>query len=164
VEYALHENEEQMVLSRLLHRAGADMVVGAHPHVVQPIKMISEKNKPQLTAYSLGNFISAQPYEHTEGGILLEVDVKKVRGKTNIEDYRYLPVLRYTPTGVHGKYFALPISVYEDTIQNVLKMPLSERIKMREFAQNTRNRLDSFGVQERFLDIKALKKVKLGQF
>jgi hypothetical protein len=65
---------------------------------------------------------------------------------------------------VRGKYFALPISVYEDTIQNVLKMPLSERVKMRDFARNTRNRLDSFGVTERKLDIKALKKVKLWQF
>jgi hypothetical protein len=43
-------------------------------------------------------------------------------------------------------------------------MPLSERIKMREFARNTRNRLDSFGVQERFLDLKALKKVKMWTF
>ncbi|MEN9612466.1 MAG: hypothetical protein RLZZ628_3280 [Bacteroidota bacterium] len=160
VEYALHENEEQTVLSRLLHRAGADMVVGAHPHVVQPIKMIYEKDKPQLTAYSLGNFISAQPYDHTEGGILFEVDVKKVKGKTTIMDYRYLPILRYTPNGAKGKYFTIPISVYEDTIQNVLKMPLSERIKMRTFAQNTRNRLDSFGVQERILDLKSLKRVK----
>jgi poly-gamma-glutamate synthesis protein (capsule biosynthesis protein) len=164
VEYALHENEEQTVLSRLLHRAGADIVVGSHPHVVQPIKLIYEKEKPQLTAYSLGNFISAQPYDNTEGGILFEVDVKKVRGKTSIIDYRYLPVLRYTPNGVKGKYFALPISVYEDTIQNVLKMPLSERVKMRDFARNTRNRLDSFGVQERILDLKALKKVKQWQF
>jgi hypothetical protein len=37
---------------------------------------------------------------------------------------------------------------------------LSERIKMRTFAQNTRNRLDSFGVQERILDLKSLKRVK----
>ncbi len=158
VEYQLHENEEQEVLSKLLHRAGADMVVGSHPHVVQPIKMIYEKSKPQLTAYSLGNFISAQPYENTEGGILFEVDVKKARGKTNIIDYRYLPVLRYTPTGAKGNYFAIPISAYQDTIQNILNMSLSERIKMHTFAQNTRARLDSFGIKERLLNLKTLMK------
>ena len=62
IEYQLKENAEQRRLARFLIRNGADMIIGAHPHVVQPLRMESATlpdgiRKEVMVVYSLGNFI-----------------------------------------------------------------------------------------------------------
>ncbi|HEY1390582.1 MAG TPA: CapA family protein [Ktedonobacterales bacterium] len=53
VEYVLQENAHQQYMARLAVDAGADLVVGAHPHVIQPYEVYH--GKPII--YSLGNFV-----------------------------------------------------------------------------------------------------------
>lgn len=53
VEYVLQENAHQQYLARLAVDAGSDLVVGAHPHVIQPYEIYH--GKPII--YSLGNFV-----------------------------------------------------------------------------------------------------------
>ena len=53
VEYVLQENGHQQALARLAIDAGSDLVVGAHPHVIQPYEIY--RGKPII--YSLGNFV-----------------------------------------------------------------------------------------------------------
>ena len=53
VEYVLQENAHQQYLARLAIDAGSDLVVGAHPHVIQPYEIYH--GKPII--YSLGNFV-----------------------------------------------------------------------------------------------------------
>ena len=53
VEYVLQENAHQQLLARLAIDAGSDLVVGAHPHVIQPYEIY--RGKPII--YSLGNFV-----------------------------------------------------------------------------------------------------------
>ena len=149
IEHIMVENDNQRAIAKLLHQWGADLIVGSHPHVVQPIKMEHfKKNDNVLVAYSLGNFISAQPFVHTEGGILFEVDIEKTDSGTKISDYHYIPVLRYTPS--HNgkmKFFALPVSPYEGN-EKTLKMPHYERVKMANFVQRIRGQLDIHGAKE----------------
>lgn len=73
VEYQLVENESQRSLANFLIDSGADMIIGAHPHVVQPMKVVhSDKlNKDVLVVYSLGNFISNMNDTPTRGGALV---------------------------------------------------------------------------------------------
>lgn len=78
-EYKAVPDERQKYLAYLAVDAGADLVIGHHPHVVQPI----EKYKEAHIAYSLGNFIFDQNFsEETMRGMLLEVQVenKKITG------------------------------------------------------------------------------------
>jgi len=71
-EYQRQPNAEQKKLSRFAIDIGANLVVGHHPHVVQPI----EKYKGGYIAYSLGNFVFDQNFsKETMEGALLEVDV-----------------------------------------------------------------------------------------
>ena len=152
-EHQLDEDSNQRALARLMHQWGSDLVVGSHPHVVEPIKnetvTVGNKTHNYLTAYSLGNFISAQPFVNTEGGIVFEVNIKKEQNKTSIEDYYYIPVVRYTPFE-KGKqrFYALPVSPYEDENNN-LNMSASEKNKMTHFANRVRNQLEKHGAQER---------------
>ena len=55
IEYQSLPNQEQKKLAALCLREGAKLVIGSHPHVLQP--MVWNKNEDQLIAYSLGNFI-----------------------------------------------------------------------------------------------------------
>jgi hypothetical protein len=155
-EYHLDEDANQRSIAKILHSHGSDLVIGAHPHVVQPIKneqvMLGKRRVNFLTAYSLGNFISAQPFPNTEGGILFEVNLKKERGQVLLGDYFYIPVLRYTPfERGRLKYYALPISAAEG-YEDQLGMPISEQLKMAYFAKRMRAHLERFGVTERKFD------------
>ena len=71
-EYSAASSEHQRKTARLAVDAGADLVVGHHPHVAQPI----EKYKGSYIAYSLGNFVFDQDFsEDTMRGLLFEVTI-----------------------------------------------------------------------------------------
>lgn len=69
-EYERRENASQRALAAFLQRNGADLVVGSHPHVVQPVEADSDR----VVVYSLGNFVSNQRRRYCDGGILAEVE------------------------------------------------------------------------------------------
>jgi len=72
-EYQLQPTKEQKDFSHLAIDLGADLVIGHHPHVVQPI----EQYKRGYIAYSLGNFVFDQNFsKETMEGLLLEVLIK----------------------------------------------------------------------------------------
>lgn len=79
VEYVLTENAAQRDVAQFLIDEGADLVIGGHPHVVQPMKVIhSEKHdKDVLVVYSLGNFISNMKTGDTRGGAMVTAVVER---------------------------------------------------------------------------------------
>jgi poly-gamma-glutamate synthesis protein (capsule biosynthesis protein) len=91
VEYKLVQNKEQERLARLLTEAGADLVIGSHPHVVQPT--IVSKNDDgsirNIVVYSLGNFVSAMKAPNTYGGQLFKVVLSKNQFHKQIKDCTY---------------------------------------------------------------------------
>ena len=72
VEYALTPTRDQVDLAHQMIDAGADMIVGSHPHVVQPL----EKYHDHWIAYSLGNFIFDQQSPNTHRGLMLKATVR----------------------------------------------------------------------------------------
>ena len=72
VEYALKPTRDQVELAHQMIDAGADMIVGSHPHVVQPL----EKYHDHWIAYSLGNFVFDQQDPATHRGLMLRVTVR----------------------------------------------------------------------------------------
>lgn len=75
-EYQSLPNDEQKRLTKLCFREGAKLVIGAHPHVLQPMEW--NKERDQLVVYSLGNFVSGQRPRYRDGGAMLWVDLLKV--------------------------------------------------------------------------------------
>lgn len=73
VEYALHETDRQTQLARNLINFGADIVIGSHPHVLQPV----EKYKDGIIFYSMGNFIFDQGWSRTKDSMILNYFVDK---------------------------------------------------------------------------------------
>jgi len=150
VEYQLQENAEQRSLARMLIRNGADLVIGAHPHVVQPVKTETVKmqdgsQKQVIVAYSLGNFISNQKQPNTEGGILFQVDLLKNKGaaRTWVGKNGFMPVFRYIHRPETGKstYLAIPVAKAEREPAWVKDMSPVARAAMIKFAAGLRKRL-----------------------
>ena len=87
-EYQLNANTWQKTIAQKLCNIGVDVIVGGHPHVVQPIELIHSEDSQNTTVclYSMGNAISNQRKElmnpecttgHTEDGVLFEFTFTK---------------------------------------------------------------------------------------
>lgn len=85
-EYALEPNENQRELAQWMADAGADVIFGHHPHVIQPYEKIVTSKGETHVFYSLGNFFSAQQFDSTNiGGIAkLQITKKVVHEKVMI--------------------------------------------------------------------------------
>jgi poly-gamma-glutamate synthesis protein (capsule biosynthesis protein) len=79
-EYQLAPTEAQRKIASLSVRCGADLVIGTHPHVLQPAEIVSSDKGYALVAYSLGNFVSFQRTVPRERSVILAVDVEKTDG------------------------------------------------------------------------------------
>lgn len=68
VEYAPAPRASEIKLAHELCEAGADVVLGTHPHVLQPLEVYeAQDGRTCLVAYSLGNFVSNQSYHYSFG-------------------------------------------------------------------------------------------------
>jgi poly-gamma-glutamate capsule biosynthesis protein CapA/YwtB (metallophosphatase superfamily) len=109
-EYERFESKEQQRLAEFLMRHGADAVIGSHPHVVQPIREFYpnqlDSSSMKLVVYSLGNLISNQRKTHTDGGIMVEIDIEKT-DKTRISSYKHIPVWVYKQMNTDRSNFIL---------------------------------------------------------
>lgn len=97
-EYQRDASDQQKQLARLLLEKEADVVIGSHPHVTQPGEWVSVTGAGGETfrkyvAYSLGNFISAQRFPHTEEGMILRITLEKdlKSSRTIIKDVKEIP-------------------------------------------------------------------------
>jgi poly-gamma-glutamate synthesis protein (capsule biosynthesis protein) len=164
LEYQLNENSQQRQLADSIFHWGADLIVGAHPHVVQPIKEVTiqrkdGQQKKGLIAYSLGNFISGQRRQYTDGGIMFEVEIEKkeVGSKAQIVRNNYIPVWRYIKkSGKASTYQVVPIAPFENGYENLLGMTESDKSKMKFYGQATRKQLDRFDSSERKITLQEL--------
>lgn len=144
-EYQLIENQFQRDLASKMVQWGADLILGAHPHVVQPIRFFNRNGMEALdgevpVAYSLGNFISNQRKEHTNGGIIFGVDlIKKKQDEKAVLDSTYIiPVFRHIDQLPNGKkkYLVIPEVEFDNH-----EFDKGLQTQMHYFADNLRLRL-----------------------
>lgn len=101
-EYQTKPTEEQKTLARELIAAGADIIAGSHPHVLQPYEMVTAVDdqgveRQGLIIYSMGNFISNQRGDSKDYGAIFRVDLRKHYDTGSIE----IKEVTVTPTWVH---------------------------------------------------------------
>ena len=164
-EYKLIESKKQNKVAKKLFDWGADLIIGMHPHVVQPIREmeILQKDstiKKTLVTYSLGNFISNQTKLNTDGGLMFEISLLKnnITGKVTLGEHHYIPIWRYIFKESKKKrtYFALPISAFENGKEKWLAMDAQNRKAMKAFAKTTRDHLKQFDSSERKIELEEL--------
>lgn len=97
-EYQRKQNSYQEKLVEYLFVNGVDIVLGSHPHVIQPMefKEIEKTNgekKNCFVVYSQGNFISNQRKRYTDSGLITLIDIEKNfnTNETQIIDFSFIP-------------------------------------------------------------------------
>ena len=112
-EYQTYSNTYQKSIAQKLCNMGVDMIIGSHPHVIQPIELVTSDDSQNTTVclYSMGNAVSNQrqelmtscPSGHTEDGMIFEFVLKKTKAGVTLESLDLTPtwVNKYS---VNGKY------------------------------------------------------------
>jgi poly-gamma-glutamate synthesis protein (capsule biosynthesis protein) len=95
-EYQRFPNTRQKELANFLHEQGVMLILGSHPHVLQPSQLISKNNSSSFTIYSMGNFVSGQRKQYTDCGIIIRIQMIKNRKNGSIQ----FGVIDYIPTYV----------------------------------------------------------------
>lgn len=110
IEYQLEPSAEQEALAKVMLEHGADLVIGTHPHVIQPVEWMTdgESGHEMLIYYSLGNFVnwtgdSFPGIADRMIGGLAEVTIgRNEAGEAVILDYGVTPVIAHLQSGVNG--------------------------------------------------------------
>jgi poly-gamma-glutamate capsule biosynthesis protein CapA/YwtB (metallophosphatase superfamily) len=148
-EYQRVPNSFQKEVINHTINAGADIIIGSHPHVVQPVDYFKTNNANLDTgfvAYSLGNFISNQRWKYSDAGVIVKINVSK----NILSDSVYLSGISYLPTWVFkGKtkkgreYIILPSSKsYDDSLHSYLSK--SDKEKMQRAFEDTKYIITKF--------------------
>lgn len=97
-EYTHEPTRDQRLLAEKLASWGADVIIGTHPHVIQPVEYIENPDgRRTLVAYSLGNFISAQNRgARMLGGVLnFDIVVNNANRSAAIENVKFSGVVTH---------------------------------------------------------------------
>lgn len=128
-EYARIQAARQEALADMMFAEGVDIILGSHPHVIQPAQRLEYDGKTKFVAYSMGNFLSNQrvetlvPYgmteevsKYTEDGVIVDINIEKngETGEVSIKDISYIPLWVYKGTTADGgtEHVVYPIMEY----------------------------------------------------
>jgi len=111
-EYQSLPEKRQIDLTEFCFRLGVQLVIGAHPHVIQPMEWRKEQN--QFVAYSLGNFVSGQRKRYTDGGAMAYIELEKVHytsdsAVTRIHNAEYMLQYVYRTVDAQKDYYVIPV-------------------------------------------------------
>ena len=111
-EYSFSVSSAQQEIANYLSSLGVDIIIGSHPHVVEPIAFIGKT----MVIYSLGNFISDQDGIERLTGLMVGVDIHKTvdNGVTTIELRNPRAELLYTAS--RQGFIVYPYTSLNDSI------------------------------------------------
>lgn len=104
---------------QLFSDLGVDIVIGTHPHVLQPVEWVENETtgKKMLVYYSLGNFISHQTSLNQLCGGMAEIKIEKKNGEISITSAKLVPVVCwYKSAGDKYEFSVYKLSDYTDSI------------------------------------------------
>lgn len=115
-EFQTYPDRKQIQLMQLLFNNGVNVVLGAHPHVLHPIKMVKVKDidghiRNRVAASSLGNFVSTERPQHTDrlkGTILMLTVTKNEKGITDVLKMSSVPTRILQNIGKKNVYRVVP--------------------------------------------------------
>lgn len=118
-EYQRFPNKYQKAIADKIFSAGADIILGSHPHVLQGTDMpeyedVNGKAKKKFIIYSMGNFIANQFDAHTRSGVILYIKLIKNHNTNETE----ISKVSFEPTYIaKGSLVVLPVSEAIEVIE-----------------------------------------------
>lgn len=143
-EYVLKQNREQERLANFLVDNGVRLVIGNHPHVVQPVDIRREGDSiKSIIVYSLGNYVSGMRTINTSGGMVVNIDIsKEPRQAVSIDRFDYSLVWTHKPKkdGKYTNFKLLPVDKYENE-EGKAKLGVDYR-EMESFSKASRKAIE----------------------
>lgn len=113
-EYTHNPTKEQKADVEFLCENGADIIIGAHPHVIQPVTAYTSENQNKAVVFwSLGNFISNQDSTEKILGGMADITIEKKNGNAYVKSYKMLPTVTHADSGGYSAYL---LSDYTDAL------------------------------------------------
>lgn len=149
-EYKLLPNAFQKSTAQFLADNGVDVIIGHHPHVLQPVEWIKGKkdsaDRDVLVIWSLGNFFSNQRDQYRNGGMLTGFDLVKnlTTGKVQVRDASYYPFWVWKIEQPLS-YKILPCEL-QDSLIKTYEISDADRQTFDFFSRDARKRIGGNGV------------------
>lgn len=151
-EYSLSENQFQENLATMMCEHGADLIMGSHPHVLEPVKWVkSENGNKALVYYSLGNYVSRQKEANNLLGGLATVKIRRENADdVYIMESSLMPIVTHYNVNSRG-FRVYPLKKYTDELASTHGVNLYdgkftvERLRNtvdKVFAENTAVKID----------------------
>lgn len=120
IEYQLAPSELQKSEAKMLAENGADLIIGTHPHVIEPVEWIEANNNKALCYYSLGNYINwtsgrGRNIANRMVGGMAQVSIEDRDGIVAIKDYNVIPMIAHIEHE-RGKVTTYPINDYDEEL------------------------------------------------
>lgn len=142
IEYVLLENSVQRSLADFLVDEGVDLIIGGHPHVIQPMKVVwnEREGKNVLVVYSLGNFISNMKTADTRGGALVRAYLaRNENGKAIFSHADYDTFFSAKPHGGRSNFKVIPSWMPEE-------IPTGQRVHWDLFDRGAQRIFEKYNV------------------
>lgn len=147
LEYQSQPSKQQKQLTEFCFQLGANVVMGSHPHVIQPMEWRKDKN--QLVVYSLGNFVSGQRDRYKNGGAMVRMDLRKITMDSvvtsTIDSAGYMLEWVYRTADSQRDYYVLPVPTFENDTTGFIKDETS-RLSFRTFIDDSRKLLNKYNL------------------
>ena len=143
-EYQTTENSRQRQIAAKLCELGIDALIGGHPHVVQPVDLLTNStgDHQMLCVYSLGNHLSNQyqermdscPSGHTEDGLMVNLILEKGKnGAVSLIQADFIPTWVYRTVGEpdegNPEYFIMPLNHPEQLIKDAVALHIASDVQ-----------------------------------
>ncbi len=119
-EYILTTDNNQKYWANIFFEAGVDLVIGTHPHVVEPVELIENDEHSMLVYYSIGNYINSTAQKgkgiaNRMLGVLADITITKTEDSAEITDYGIIPIVSHVKSG-EGQCTVYKLSDYTEEL------------------------------------------------
>jgi len=140
IEYKREPIESQIELVNNTKQLGADIILGGHPHVIEPMDYFKTKNAKLDTGfviYSLGNFISSQRWRYSDAGVIIYLNISKNVKNDSIwiTSVEFLPTWVFMGKTESGSHFTI---LPANDFLNYRFLKDSDIAKMKEAFEDTK--------------------------
>jgi poly-gamma-glutamate capsule biosynthesis protein CapA/YwtB (metallophosphatase superfamily) len=142
-EYDTLPSSAQKQTAAAFIKSGADIVIGSHPHVLQPMIIdVDSTGFCKVVVWSMGNLVSNQRLRRRDGGAMILLELTAKGDTTFISDAGYILTWVYKPTEEgQPKYYILPCEVFENNPEFFQSSSHYDAMKL--FMKDARRLLDS---------------------
>jgi poly-gamma-glutamate capsule biosynthesis protein CapA/YwtB (metallophosphatase superfamily) len=148
-EYSRTPSDFQKTIVNKTIKYGADIIIGGHPHVIQPVEYFKTKHAKLdsgFVAYSVGNFLSNQRWRYSDAGVILTIHITKNFNTDSI----YISKVSYIPTWVYkgktkegNKYMILSAQL-TNADSSLTFLTKKDKFKMKQAFNDTKNILTKY--------------------